>query len=32
MKFRISIRPGAPEFLKKMSKLFDISIFTASHQ
>ena len=28
----INIRPGAIDFLKKMSKIFQIVIFTASHK
>lgn len=28
----INIRPGAIQFLKKMSKIFQIVIFTASHK
>ena len=31
MDFSISVRPGAFEIIKNMSKLFDVIIFTASH-
>ena len=30
MKFYVSVRPGAREFLKEMSKYYEIIIFTAS--
>ena len=32
MEFSISIRPGCQQFLRNMSKLYEIIIFTASHQ